>query len=145
MTRRPSAPGFPGTRWKQRRLNGHVKVARPSYPALHALPSATAGGSGAVSKLLAKFGAAADRYGAALYISRDLVGVSTMLALTFALRRGLDISSWLQHWGLLSEGESTVAETAASLAGGALVASTLSPLYLLSVGRAVPYLVRVFR
>ena len=60
----------------------------------------------------------ADKYGAAFYCSRDLVGVSTMLALTVGLRSGLDVQSWLEGLGF---GAALAGETAASLASGALV------------------------
>ena len=121
------------------------KYKRPSYPPVLQAPSSAIVSGGAVAKVFARMVAVADRYGAALYISRDLVGVSTMLALTAALRAGMDISGLLQRFGYGGSAGETIAETAASLAGGALIASMLSPLYLLSVGRAVPALMRAFR
>ena len=89
--------------------------------------------------MLARLAKPADKYGAAFYCSRDLVGVSTMLALTVGLRCGLDVQGWLEGLGF---GAALAGETAASLAAGALVASCCSPLYLLSCGSAVPVFAR---
>jgi hypothetical protein len=50
-----------------------------------------------------------------------LVGVSTMLALTAALRSGMDVQGVLEGWGF---GAALAGETAASLAAGYELART---------------------
>ena len=62
--------------------------------------------------------------------------------LTAALRCGLDVQGFLEGLGF---GAGLVGEAAASMAAGAVVASTCSPLYLLSCGYAVPAIARAVK
>jgi hypothetical protein len=142
-------------------LGGRLGLRRPE------------GGGTVLSAVLSQLARHADHYGAALYIARDMVGVSSILLLTVALRCQLDLVGTLERWfpgqpppptttaddddgnddsgsGGQSERErkgtvARVAETAAGFAGGALVASCLSPLYLLTIGRGVPAIVHAVR
>ena len=106
----------------------------PSYPPMCFVPAEP--DTGRLASVLAKVRISADHYGAALYISRDIVGVSSLVTLATGLRMGLDLSSYLPQ-------DSGLVVGAASLSGAALVASSLSPLYLLSMGHAVPKIMQI--
>lgn len=77
---------------------------------------------------------AARRYGAAYYLSSDIVGVASLCAVAAAIWSGCDAAAYLGGGAVAGV---ALDNAAAAWAAGALAASVLSPLYLLTMASAV--------